>query len=602
MSGLASVIPHKIRLLFEHIRRFENLTEVILSVLVGVGSGFGAVLFWNLIKLFSWLFFKEGAVILNPLGKYYVIVLPAIGALLFVPLIRLLIVPEARKSEGSAQAIEAIATRGGRIRHWASSVKVLASSICIGSGGSAGPEDPIVQIGTVWGSLVGKWTHLPEGWRRTLILCGAAGGISATFNTPIAGAFFALEVIQRRILAPNIGFVVISSVVANIIARIFLFTAERPIAFTVPEYSISSYYEIIFYVLLGVLCAFAAIGFLRFFFKWEDVFERWKFPAYLKPVAGGVAIGLIGFFYPDIFGIGYGPHYGVDGTFMKIGGVDNALTGGLGLGMLLILFLLKIMATSTTLGSGGSGGIFAPSLFIGAMLGGTFGEILHFLFPWISSGSYAVAGMGAFFAVVVRGPITAVMLPFEMTGEYQILLPLLCAIVVGSSVARRFEQNSIYTLRLKRQGIEVRPLEERDVMRTITVEEAMTKGFPTVSPEMPIRELFLKLEESGHHGFPIVDDKGQFQGVVTFDDVHSATSRGSIEGLTVSDIATKHPLVVYPDQSIHDALRQMGGKEVGRIPVVARDNPSKLLGVLRRHDIIRAYRKGLKREESTSVS
>ena len=281
------------------LRTSENFAGIALAVLVGIGAGFGAVAFWKVIEFSSWLFFNRGAIWFGFLGEYYVIILPAIGGLIFGPIIYFF-AREAR-GEGPPEIMEAVAARGGRIRIRVAAVKVLVSSICIGSGGSVGREGPIVQIGGSIGSTLGQWFRVPEDWLRTLVLCGVAGGISATFNAPIAGAFFALEVIQRRIVARNVAFVILSSVMANIIARVFLFTEENPTSFVVPEYSMASNREILLCILLGLVCALAAVVFIKFFYKCEDVFANWKMPEYLKPAAGGLIVGAIGFFYPDIF-------------------------------------------------------------------------------------------------------------------------------------------------------------------------------------------------------------------------------------------------------------------------------------------------------------
>jgi CIC family chloride channel protein len=561
---------------------------------VGVVAGLGAVAFRWLIKGFQWLSFYQGATTFGFLGDYYVIILPALGGLIFGPLIYFL--AREAKGEGPPEVMEAVAIKGGRIRSRVAGIKILASSICLGSGGSAGREGPIVQIGSSAASAIGQWLRLPEEWLRTLVACGAAGGISATFNAPIGGIFFALEVIIGRVMIRRVGFIVISSVVADFIAHIFL--GIRP-SFTVPEYALSSW-GILPCILLGAIAAIVAIGFIRLFYKTEDIFNTWKIPAYLKPFFGGLIVGLIGFYFFDIFGVGYGGSYGVGGIFLEQGGVDRALAGEIGLASLLIMMALKMIATSATLGSGGSGGIFAPSLFIGSMLGGAFGIIVYNLFPAITaptaaetSGAYALVGMGAFFAATVRGPITAVLLLFEMTRNYSLILPLITAVVFSNLVARAFSRESIYTTRLMRRGVDIHRREQADVMRGIKVGEAMTTDFPTVPPTMPVHQLVEEIHQSGHHGFPVVDENGWFCGVVTLEDIESAVMKGNPK-LTVNDIATKSPIVAYPDQSIYDALAQFGGRDVGRIPVVERSNPKKLLGVLRRHDITRAYTKSLR--------
>lgn len=474
-------------------------------------------------------------------------------------------------------------------------LKVLVSSICIGSGGSVGREGPIVQIGASVGSTIGQWFRLSDEWLKTLVLCGAAGGISATFNAPLAGIVFALEVIAGRFITRRFGYIVISSVAADVIARIFLFTEEHPTSFVVPQYGVVSYWEIIPYALLGVVIALVALGFVRFFYKVEDAFTSLRVPEYLKPAIAGIVIGLVGLYYPQIFGVGYGTHYGPGGVLVDSGGIEQALAGQIGLTTLVVILVLKMVATSFTLGSGGSGGIFAPSLFIGAMLGGAFGIGVHQLFPTITatSGAYALVGMAAFFATVVRGPLTAIIILFEITRDYALILPLMTAVVISTIIARRFTSESIYTLRLLRRGIDIRQLEQTSPMRMVTVAEAMTRDFPSVPPTLSVNELITKFRKSGHHGFPVIDKDGNFDGMVTLSDVEAAMSKGSHANLTVADIASRSVIVAYPDQYLHDVLVKLGAREVGRIPVVDRSNPKRLLGCLRRHDIIRAYAKAV---------
>lgn len=554
---------------------------ILLAVVVGVIAGFGVIVFRWLISSFQTLFFGDGASFLSFLGEYYVILLPAIGGLI----VGLLVYFGAReaKGEGVPKVMEAVTVRGGRISSRVAGVNSLASSICIGSGGSVGREGPIVQIGASAGSAIGQWLHLSDDWVRTLVACGAAGGISATFNAPIGGAFFAMEIILGRFVTPRLGFVVISSVAANFIAHIFL--GNQP-SFEVVPYSMVSYWEIIPYAILGVLAGLTSLGFMRLLYRCEDLFNAWHIPEYVKPAIGGIGVGLIGLYSFDLLGVGYGDVFWVSQM-----SADQALAGEIALQSLVILFILKIIATSLTLGSGGSGGVFAPSLFIGAMLGGAFGTIAHQLFPTIiaTSGAYGLVGMAAVFAGAARAPITAIIILFEVTMDYNIILPLMVTVIISLVVSRSLSADSIYTLKLAQRGIDIRQLEQSSPMRMVTVSEAMTRTFPTVLPTMPVGELITKLRKTGYHGFPIVDKDGNFCGIVTLSDVEAVIAKCSPEGLTVSDIGCTSVIVAYPDQYLHDVLVKLGAGDVGRIPVVDRDNPKRLLGVIQRQDLIRAY-------------
>jgi CIC family chloride channel protein len=578
-------IASRIRNVIARLGSSELITGLVLAVVVGAVSGLGAVAFRWLISNFTTLFFHGGGQVLSFLGQYYVILVPVAGALLFGPLIYFF--AREAKGHGVPEVMEAVALKGGRIRPRVSVVKALASSLCIGSGGSVGREGPIVQIGSSFGSAIGQWFKLPDDTVRVLVACGAAGGISATFNAPIAGVFFALEVILGRVITRRFAYVVISAVVADFLAQAFLGNTR---AFTIPTFGIVSPWEFSFYVALGILSALAAIAFIYVLYRCEDLFDSLKMPEYLKPALGGLAIGVIGFFNADLFGVGYE-------------GITKALSGELVFGMLLLLCLLKIVATSLTLGSGGSGGIFAPSLFIGAMLGTAIGSAFGRLFPSITApaGAYGVVGMAAVFAGAARAPFTAILIIFEMTHDYAIMLPLMTAVVISTILSRALRRETIYTLKLLRHGIDIEHEEMSDIMRTITVKEAMTRDFPTVPDTMRIDKLLNEFHKTGHHGFPVVNKEGQLTGIVIQTDVerHLGTSTGKDPQL-VSDIATKSPFIAYPEQTLDRVLGAME-EEYGRIPVVSRDDNRRLLGVLRRHDIIRAYRRKAKRWSPTTT-
>ncbi len=562
-----------------------------LAVVTGLLAGLGAVGFRYMIRGFGWLFFNRGAHLLEFLGDYYVIVLPVAGGLLVGAIIYFL--AREAKGEGPPEVMEAVAIGGGRIRQRVALVKSLASSICIGSGGSVGREGPMVHIGASIGSTIGQRFNMSEDWTKTLLLCGAAGGISATFNAPLGGILFALEIVERKFVGRNFAFILVSSIAADLLAHSLL--GSDP-SFVIPDYSMYSYWEIPAYIALGVLAGLAAVAFGRFFFLCQDFFKvtLHKVPGYAKPAIGGLTVGVIGFFYPYIFGVGYGRSYGPGGELTSLGGADLALLGQIGFFTLLIWMVLKIVATSATLGSGGSGGVFAPSLFIGSMLGGAFGLAFHDVFPAVAgpvpdaAGSYALIGMGAFFAAVVHGPMTAIILLFEMTRNYNLILPLMTAVIVSYAVARTLNRESIYTMGLARRGVDIHRRAQTDALEAVTVGEVMTRDFPTVLPSTTLPQLMDRFHESGHHGFPVVDEWGDLYGIVTLEDVEKATPHKDLP-LTIADIATRSPVVAYPDQSVKEALGQLGGRHVGRIPVVDRTYPNRLLGVLRRRDVVTAY-------------
>jgi CIC family chloride channel protein len=575
----SDLIASKIRNIIARFGSSELIAGLVLAVVVGAVSGLGAVAFRWLISNFTTLFFHGGGQVLSFLGQYYVILIPVAGGLLFGPLIYFF--AREAKGHGVPEVMEAVALKGGRIRPRVSVVKALASSICIGSGGSIGREGPIVQIGSSFGSAIGQWFKLPDDTTRVLVACGAAGGISATFNAPIAGVFFALEVILGRVVTRRFAYVVISAVVADFLAQAFLGDTR---AFSIPTFGIVSPWEFSFYIALGVLSGLAALAFMYVLYRCEDLFDSLKMPEPLKPALGGLAIGAIGFFNADLFGVGYE-------------GITKALSGELVFGMLLLLCFLKIVATSLTLGSGGSGGIFAPSLFIGAMLGTAVGSAFGSLFPSITApaGAYGVAGMAAVFAGAARAPFSAILIIFEMTHDYAIMLPLMTAVVISAVLSRAIRRETIYTLKLLRRGVDLEREEVSDVMRTVTVREAMTRDFPTVPATMQIDKLVKLFQKTGHHGFPVLDNDGLLIGVVTQNDLERQleTTSGNRK-LTVNDIAARNPFVAYPDQTLDRLIDRVDEAEA-RIPIVSREDSQRLLGVLGRHEIISVYRRKTKR-------
>jgi chloride channel protein, CIC family len=544
------------------------------SALVGVGAGVAAVLFRWLIAAFNQIGFGWGKAVLPFLGPYYVILVPVAGGLVVGPLVYLF--AREAKGHGVPEVMEAVTLKGGRIRPVVAIIKSLASSVCIGSGGSVGREGPIVQIGSALGSTLGQVLRLSDERIRILVACGAAGGIAATFNAPIAGVIFALEVILREFSSGYFSMVVIAGVTSSVVSQAFL--GNFP-AFQIPPYSLVSPWELIFYTLLGLLAAIVALSFIFLLYRLEDLFDEWKFPEYVKPAVGGLGVGFLGLYVPAIFGVGYGA-------------IEKALYGEMGAVLMVGLVASKLLATSLTLGSGGSGGVFAPSLFLGAMLGGAFGGLVHYWLPDItaSSGAYALVGMAAVFAGAARAPITAVLILFEMTRDYRIILPLMFATGVSTLVSARLSKETIYTLKLKRKGVDVDARHDLNIMRAIQVGRAMTpiSDMVTVTPDTSFGELAELFQSTHSHGFAVVDRANDFLGVVALSDLEQALKRDQAGG-TVREIYTTQLITAYPDESLEEVVRRIGSRDVGRVPVVDRLVSTRLLGMVHRADIIRAY-------------
>jgi CIC family chloride channel protein len=412
---------------------------IALALTVGAGAGVGAIGFRYLIEGFTWLFTGHTdpsalGHFTNPhlafLGPFVVLVVPIIGGLLYGPLVYRF-APEAR-GHGVPEVMLAVHQNEGKIRGRVPIVKSLASAITIGSGGSVGREGPIVQIGSAIGSGLGQLTRQAGENTRLLVACGAAGGIAATFNAPIAGVFFALELILRNFETRSFGLVVLASVVATAVGRI-AFGSEAFL--TLPAFHVVSGIEYPLYALLGVIAAVVGVAFIRVLYGSEDLADRiWRGPAWLRPAVGGILLGALLLVLPEMYGVGYPV-------------LEGAIHGKYVVGLLLVFLVGKIAATSLTMAIGGSGGVFAPALFMGAMLGSAFGTGAHDLLPAATAGAgaYGLVGMAAVFAATSRAPITAVIIVFELTGDYSIILPLMLAVVVATALSHLLSEDSIYT-------------------------------------------------------------------------------------------------------------------------------------------------------------
>jgi len=574
----------KVGKLFHHLfRRSPELGAALLAVAIGVISGYGAVLFRLLIRFFQNLFYGPGENFLWTLVStpwYRILLIPALGGLIIGPIIVKL--ARETKGHGVPEVMEAVALRGGKIRGRVGLVKILVSAICIGSGGSVGREGPIVQIGSSAGSAIGQFLRVSERMRKTLVGCGAAGGIAATFNAPIAGVMFALEVILGDFGINTFSPIVLSSVTATVIAHFYL--GNQP-AFSIPSYRLVSAYEIFLYALLGIAAGLVAVFFTTLLYKAEDLFENMgKIPEFIKPAIGGLIIGAIGLKFPHIFGVGYET-------------IDLALFGKLTLTFLLFLTFLKVVATSITLGAGGSGGIFAPSLFIGAMLGGSLGEFFHHFYPAItaSPGAYSLVGMGALVAGTTHAPITAILILFELTRDYTIILPLMVAAVISTVVARRLKEPSIYTLKLLRRGVNIKRGREEAILASILVKNALSGSKVVIPEDAPFTEVVGILLESPYRQLPVVDREGRLVGIVSYDLIKRFIGKGGgREKAVARDIAqTKDVPSIPEDANLLTALETFSIKDFEHIPVVESKGSRKVIGILGRRDILRTYQQAL---------
>ena len=446
---------NKLRQVIDRIEPPDSVVLITTAVIVGVGTGLGAVAFvWLLARirdLASWVQTLLG----DTLGLFVVMGLAGL-------LVGYIVDRWAREAKGHGvpEVMEAIALRNGRIRPRVAAIKVLASSITIGSGGSAGREGPIVQVGSALGSTLGQLLHFSGERVQTLVACGAAAGIAATFNAPIAGAIFALEVILGKFTTRYFGAVVISSVSASIIGRAFL--SDKP-AFTIPAYPFNSLAELPSYLILGLLSGFVAVLFIRVLYRLEGFFDGWQFSPAIKAAIGMLLTALVALILPGREVLGPG---------LEFIGEAIAEDFSLPLGLMAALLVLKLLATSFTLGAGNSGGVFAPGLFMGAILGGMVGSVAHSLWPDVAlnPGAYAIVGMAAVFAGAARAPITAVLIVFEMSNDYKLILPQMFATVLSTFLAEFIFTESIYTLKLKFKGINLQRGRDLDLLQRMQVQ------------------------------------------------------------------------------------------------------------------------------------
>ncbi|UCF21023.1 MAG: chloride channel protein [Gemmatimonadota bacterium] len=556
-------------------RRAEQLYMILLAVALGVLGGFAAIGFRLLIQLVQSVAWRRGTYTLDYLAGlpfWWKIVAPAAGGLL-VGLITYRFAREA-KGHGVPEVMEAVALRGGRIRPRVVIAKMFASGVSIGSGGSVGREGPIVQIGSALGSTLGQWLKVDQRRLRTLVGCGAAAGIAATFNAPVAGALFAVEVILGDFGVAQFSPIVISSVSATVVSHYFL--GDFP-AFEVPEYSLVHASELFAYAGLGVLAGLAALSFIRSLYSAEDAFDRLKLSPPLKAAIGGALIGAIGIFAPHIFGVGYEA-------------ITEAVRGNMVWYFLALLVVLKILAVSITIGSGGSGGIFAPSLFIGAMLGGAVGTVVHNFWPTSTAGAgaYALVGMGALVASATHAPITAILIIFEMTGDYAIILPLMISCIIATLLSTRLQRASIYTLKLLRRGVDIHRGRAVNVLQNVPVSDVMRPRFVTLPPGDGLGAVITKFIDHPGSTLFVIDEAGQLEGVITADEIRPIMSDpAALAELIIAEdvmVEGKFPTVA-PDGSLADVMRLLGVYR-GEVPVL---EDGRLVGVIWPQDVIERY-------------
>jgi chloride channel protein, CIC family len=560
----------------------DNQKLFALTLLVGAVCGLVAVFFHILIRAMErnvlrhvFIASERAAQGQGSLLKWILLTLlvPTLGGLAVGLLLRFW-VPDARGS-GIPQVKTAYFLNYGRIPFKSAIGKATVAAISLGTGASIGREGPTVQICAAVSSFLGRFFAVSRRRLMELIPVGSAAAVAAAFNTPIAAVTFAFEEIIGDLNQRMLGGIVIAAVIASAIARAFEPQAVYP---DVPAYGLNHPAELIFYVMLGAIVAGVAVFFSRTLLRLRLIFRRFRrVPQWVKPAIGGLAVGVVGLFAPQAMGGGYDT-------------LSSALKGNLPLTLMAALAVAKTVTTVLSYGSGGSGGIFAPSLFIGGMVGGALGRVVEAAVPVSNTapGAFALVGMGACFCGVIRAPITSVLIIFEMTQNYSLILPLMIANATSYLVASRLEPTPIYEALLAQDGIHLAPAAESSAgLHKITAASVMTRDVVTLPATASVREALERALKSTHHGFPVVDAARRMVGFVTTDDIRRSLAEGD-EEVPLSRIAVSEVIHAHPDHTLDTVLLKMGQQELSLLPIVSRIDQTRLLGVISMRDVVRA--------------
>jgi len=557
----------------------------VLASIVGVIAGIAAFLLFNLIGLFTnlafygvWSFhFRSAAE--NQRGPW-VILIPVIGGLM-IGLLAKYGSPKIR-GHGIPEAMEAVLTSKSRIEAKVAILKPISAAIGIGTGGPFGAEGPIIQTGGALGSLVGQLVSTTAAERKVLLACGAGAGLAAMFNAPITGALLAIELLLFEFQARSFIPLMLASALA-VAVRLRLFGDET--MFHVGAFDYDLVHGIPFYLLLGLICGLAAIGFASTLRRLEHFFDGIKkIPTVLHPAIGALGLGVTGYFFPRVFGPGYA-------TIVDVLNARFALTA------LALLLIFKAAVVLLSLGSGTSGGTLAPMFMMSAAIGSTFAMVANHLIPsaHLSPGAYAVAGMGALLCACARAPFTFLVCAIETTHDFHAVAPVILVCVVADAVAVRYMPHSIMTEKLAKMGFGAGQDYEANSLKQLKVEDVMVRDVVTVLPEESVlkaadRFAVGDLKYSRHHALPIVDSEGRLQGLVTQGDLLRALPEDPEGKMSVLDAGTRSLVVAYADERVFDAVSKMLENNIGRLPVVDRKDPQKMVGYINRANVMGSWR------------
>jgi chloride channel protein, CIC family len=572
--------------------QFRMLLISILAAGVGTVAGCIAFLLYKLIGLFTNLFFFHrfatdfSSARHNHLGLW-VIVIPVIGGII-VGFMAKYGSPKIR-GHGIPEAIEAVLANRSRIEPRVALLKPISTAIAIGTGGPFGAEGPIIQTGGAIGSLIGQVLQVTASERKVLLACGAAAGMSAAFNTPIAGVILAIELLLFEFKSRSFIPLVIASTLAT---EVHVRLLGRGPMFSVGPVDFGATRALPFYLLLGIICGLAAVGFSKSLYWVEDQFEKLPIDELWWPAIGALGLGIIGYFVPRVLGVGY------DTT-------GDILNANLGLKLLVIVMAAKTAALVVSLGSGSSGGLLAPMFMSSAAMGGAYAMVIDRIYPGaqLAAGAFALVAMGAVFGAASRATFTFIIFAFEVTRDYKSVLPLMLVSVIADGIAMLLmPKSSIMTEKLVRRGMRIHMDYETDVLEQVSVEEMMDRELPTISSETSVAELADKIARrdpliSKHLGLLILDADGNLEGVITRSDILRAFEKGSEGRMSVLDAGTRDLVVTYPDESVHDAAAKMLRHNIGRLPVVERREPARVLGYLGRQGVMAARLRRLDEED-----
>ncbi len=573
--------------------RRRLLAMSLLAVLVGVGGGLAAYGLFAMIRLVSNLMFYQVWSIAdlppshNHLGLW-VIPLPILGAVI-VSLMAKYGSPKIR-GHGLPEAMEAVLFNQSRVQPRVALLKPTSVAIGIGTGGPFGAEGPIIQTGGALGSILGQFLHVTAAERKVLLASGAAAGMAATFSTPLAAVMLAIELLLFEYKARSFIPLVIASTVATAVRFVLL---GHGAMFSVGAANFNFPAALPWYVPLGIVCGLVAVVYSRMLYLFEDFFEKLNCDKFWWPVMACAVLGVVGYFVPRVLGIGYD----------TISDLLNP-TPQLALRMVAVVLVAKAFVVTLTLGSGHSGGVLAPTFTVGAAAGALFAGLANKIDPsaHLSSSAFALVAMAAVFGAAARAPFTFIIFAFELTRDYDSVLPLMLVVTIAHFVALIFMKNSILTEKLARRGLRVYQEYEVDVFQQVNVERAMDPS-PTVLPaNITVGELTRRLSSRDgtlmhHQAFLLTDASGELAGIVTRGDLVRAFERDPSGKITLVEAGNAHPVVTYPDETLSDALTRMLGNNCGRLPVVARDNPKKIVGYLGRAAVLEARLRRLQEDQ-----